>query len=230
MNSTYKSHIKSMNKYNLFIEKTIKIYSLALKMLCQDFPQFNIILKPHPRESNHYYQDITAKNFFVIKDVPLLDVLESVDLAVHWTSTVAIECWIRKIKTLQYVPLLKNKNYLIESHPGDPTIYNYKQLKKAIAKYSENDLEQKYLDFQKKYLKYNFYQVDGKSVDRIAAKINKLNAKSTPKLNYLDPKSFKANLLVILQNVFGLRVSRIMIALFDQDYDWRYASNNYVFK
>jgi len=201
-------------------------YGDAISRLCKDYPEYNFIVKPHPLESNDWYKGITDANFFVIPNEYIVNILKSVDLAIHWYSTVAIECWIKGIKTIQYAPLKEFMPLLGEFHFGNPVVSSYSQLKRAIGLYADNPLEQKYTSFQKKYINLWFGKLDGKCGMRIKSVIhNLIKNHSFTNIDYRRNYSLGVYALLGLEKMFGTVISRKIISMI-YPYNWKYAWKN----
>lgn len=226
----YKGSVNRVLKMNKEVSETRDIFVRDIKNICVDFPKYNIILKPHPLEDHIFYKEINLKNLYKINKVSFNDTVNSIDLAVHWCSTVATECWVNNIKTIQYIPTVRHKGLLTDFNGENPVYNNYLDLKKGISKYLDHHLEKKYLFSQKKYLQFWYYKTDGFSVRRISTKIKKI-LQSNPHavLNYTSADSKMMHMFIILEKILGIKLSRRIVTLVKKDYNWRYAADNYVF-
>lgn len=210
---------------NKYIEDSRKLYKSAITKLCRDFPEYNIIHKPHPLEKVDFLSHIHEKNFFTIKDLSFYNCLESIDLAIHWSSTVATECWIKDIATIQFIPVRGHDRFLSEFSKGNPVLRTYKDLYSSIKIYADQALDARYLKFQQKYLQSNYFNLDGKSADRIASHIIALSNKDTL-VSYKKNFSLFYYAFVILEKIFGSFASRRMISFLMRKYNWKYAAHN----
>lgn len=224
---TFVGNIRKMSQNNVFVEEAQRLYPYALEKLCEDFPDYNIILKRHPREVDVYYQHIQKPNFFVASNMSFYNVVNSIDLAIHWSSTIATECWLRGITTVQYVPNTRTTNFLIESWRGNPVTHTYVELKKAVQKYMDMKLEKKYLKFQKQYLKENYYKSDGKSVERISERLL-YSCKKQVHPHYIKRYSFFMEAFVMCERYISSYLPRRLASLILQSFDWKYAVKNYI--
>lgn len=227
-NESFKDIAMNLSMNNKFVEEAKRRYSVAINKLCRDFPNYNIILKPHPLEKNVSPQSSHCSNFFIAHGMSFYNCLHSIDIAIHWSSTIAPECWLKGIKTIQFLPHKDYRHRIVESWPGNPTITSYALLNKALRKYEDHQLETKYLSFQKKYLLDNFYKLDGKSCERISLLITKMLLKKGMSVHYTKMYSFPTYLLVLLEKMLGITLSRICIKMVLPGYKWSYAVNNYV--
>jgi surface carbohydrate biosynthesis protein len=227
----YKGSVNRILKKNKEVLETRDAFVRDIKKLCVDFPKYNIILKPHPFEDSSFYKKIEIKNFYMINTVTFNDTINSIDLAIHWCSTVATECWVNGIKTLQYVPIVIHEGLLTDYNRENPVYNNYLDLRKGISKYLIHNLDKKYLFFQKKYLRFWYYKTDGNSVKRIAIKIKKvLRNEHRDALNYISVNSKILYIFIIAEKILGIRLSRRVVSYFRKDYNWRYAADNFVFR
>jgi surface carbohydrate biosynthesis protein len=223
----FRGNVKEVIRIYQALCETKKVFLNDIKKLCKDFPNSNIIVKPHPLENPEEYKKINADNYYCIDNEALNNTLDSIDLAIHWNSTVATECWLKSKKTLQYVPINNYADLLSDFQKGNPVIYNYQYLVKAIEKYLHFPLEQKYYKFQKKYISLWYYKVDGKSANRIAQILGE-QVKNCPTLNYKPQYNRAYHLLAISEKLLGVYISRKLISFLDRNYAWQYAVDNYL--
>jgi len=202
-----------------------------IKKICTDFPDCNVILKLHPLEENFFCLEKNPNNLRVIKDISFNDTVRSIDLAVYWRSTIATECWVNDIRTLQYIPVNNHESLRGDFNEENPIYYKYSELRRGISKYLLHKFEKKYLLAQKRYLQVNYYKIDGLAVKRIAKKVKKILLKvNDGVLDYKFANDKGFCLFVFFEKIFGVRLSRRLISVFKKNYSWRYAVDNYVFK
>lgn len=223
----FKGNVKATQRMFKAISDTKKAYLTIIIKLCSDFRDYNIILKPHPLEDSSDYKRIKEKNFYLIRDEIFNNTVKAVDLAIHWNSTVATECWLQGKKTLQYSPIRKYDDILSETVYGNPLLRTYDELESAIKTYISNNLERKYLTFQKEYIRKWYYRVDGKSGERIVNIIKK-KMEFPEKLEYTAKFDKKVFVVYFLEKLIGVKLSRIIISLFVRDFRWEYAADNYL--
>lgn len=223
----FKGNVKATLRIYKCIEETKKIFLKDIERLCLDFPDCNIILKPHPLERVDDYLNINHDNFYLIQKELFNDTVKSIDLAIHWNSTVATECWIQGKKTIQYAPVSKYKDLLSEFKTGNPVCQNYDELKLAIDKYLKSKMDKKYVSFQRNYLKLWYYCLDGKSAKRISNILNNIVKYNLPKQYFKNyPSAFI--LFLFLDKILGPSVVRTLVKLFKKNYQRQYALENYV--
>lgn len=227
INESFKSSEKKFLANNAYTFKSKSNYIDTIKKLTNDFPKLNIILKIHPLEDKRDYQSISAPNFYFLPKIPLYNCLDSIDLSIHWSSTVATECWIKKIKTLQYVPFIKNGS-LSEFRLGNPTVSSYEDLIEAIKIYLNKKVDKKFLSFQKKYLEDNYYKLDGKSCLRIKEVIRKNYANKKIEVNYQSNFNKLIYFIVFIQKFFGLKISRLITNVALKEFNPEYTIKNFV--
>lgn len=227
INNSFKADQKKFLENNNYTLKNKAQYINSLRKLVSDFPLFNIILKVHPLEQLKDYKGINAPNFYILPKVSLYNCLNSIDLAIHWSSTVATECWIKGITTLQYIPFVKKKS-LSEFMMGNPIIKSYDELVRSIKIYMGKKTDKKFISSQQKFIKDNYYLVDGKSCLRIADIILKNFASKQIQVNYSPIFSKLIIFVTILQKIFGLKVSRRIMGLLLKKFDPEYSIKNFV--
>lgn len=225
-NLTFRSNKRLLVENNHYIQKTKDAYLRTIEQLCYDFPQYTIIHKPHPLERSTFLKKIHASNFFTAEHVTFNQCIKSIDLAVHWSSTVATECWIKRITTLQYIPVSGKDHFLSEFSPGNPIAHTYHQLYLALKKYLRAPLEKKYTRRQLQYLQDNYYRIDGKSVNRIASIIKKEWKQFSQDISYQKNFSSFYSLFMILEHIVGKKLSRRIAGFFNRNYNWKYAVQN----
>lgn len=225
-NQTFQGNEKKILANNEYTLKNKTEYIETIKRLTEDLPNCNIILKTHPLENTAHYQEIKAPNFFILPKLSLYNCLDSIDLAIHWSSTIATECWIKGIQTLQYIPIIK-KSSLSEFRLGNPTVNSYEDLLKTILLCLNKNIGRKFIPIQKKFLENNYYKLDGKSSLRIA-EICKKYARNEIKVDYKPKFSKLIYLITTAQKFLGLSLSRSMIGFFKKRYSAEYAIQNFV--
>lgn len=222
--------IELVEKFNDGVAKTKEEYLNVIPKLAKEFSNFNIIIKPHPLEKDHVYSDLVNQfdNLYLVNDATILDCINSIDIAIHWTSTISVECWIYNLVAIQFNPVKSAKWIMSDFHPGNPTAENFTQLKNLIRYYLTNSLEKKYLKFQEKYLLENFYKLDGKSSLRISRVIGRYLETKKPKTKYQLHHSLVIYALIIMERIFGVKKSRQLLAIILRNYQAEYAWKNYI--
>ena len=224
----FEGNIKLIANIQRAIRDTQKSYLENLPKICKLLPEFNIILKPHPLEDLSHYKKVKAPNLHIISNISMLDCLGSIDVAIHWNSTVSTSCWLHSIPTLQYSPLKKHDWLLSGFTPGNPLISDIRQLVQQVRDYAtRRPLPKKYIEFQKKYLYQNFYIIDGKSCERISKHVGNMISKTDFKLEYKRQFSGIWYLISIMEKIIGVYGSRRIMSLISS-YNWQYAKDNYL--
>lgn len=229
--NSFKGNVNAIRRIYNCCDETKRIFIRDIKKICLDFPEYNIILKPHPLEEAKDYLNINYNNFFLIQNEVFNNTISSIDLTIHWNSTVATECWVKNIKTLQYSPILKYQDLLSDFKGGNPIYNNYEELKEGIIKHMNNSMEQRYLRFQERYLTTWFYKIDGLSSKRIAIKLNQLLKEKNIKffsVKYKCNCHKFYNILIFFEFFLGVKLTRILLLVLRPDYKWRYAIDNYI--
>lgn len=226
----FKNTLDEMLKSNVCVDKTKVKYLQIIAKLCKDFNDYNIIVKPHPLEDAEVYRQQNGDNYYLITDTSLYSCINSIDLAIHWSSTVSTECWIKNIPTIQLAPFEKYDRFLSESHPGNPIVRTYEDLSNSIHIYLNKKLEGKYLQFQKNYIKNNFFKLDGNSAGRIVNIIKTdIKAKSL-QVKFLPKFSWLIYVVLFFEKIFGYVIAHRLIALVDSNYDWKAAIENKIYQ
>ena len=224
--SGFKNFRNETIAYYEHVKKMKQAYKKMLTQLPSDFKNYNIILKPHPLEKAHFYTGI--KKITLVHET-VTDCLNSIDLAIHWNSTVAVECWIRNIRTIQYDPN-KNHTWLSEFKTGNPVCSTYTELRKAIEKFSEKGFFNTYVSKRKAYIRNNFYAVDGKSPERICKALKKdVTLFAYDQLHYRRNFNYGVYVFDILDRIIGITLSRKIINMLFPKFNSVYATENYTY-
>ncbi len=228
--AAFKGNIKKSLRIYSGIEKTKQKYLLVLEDLCAEFPDCNIVFKPHPLEKPDVYRKLNYSNFHLIENETFNNVVRSIDIAVHWNSTVATECWVRKLPTVQFVPIKNFGDLLCDFYPGNKVVEDYKTLVRTLQVYMKSGVEKKYLNFQKKYLENWYFRIDGKSVSRVSAVLTKQikTRQVKDELRYTRRNFLYPLVLVILEKIIGVYLCRRFLGIFYKNFNWNYAINNYL--
>lgn len=223
----FKGNVKKTMRIYRSIEETKKVFLKSIENLAKDFPNFNIIVKPHPLEDMSAYLFINNINLFIITNDFFNNTIKSIDLAIHWNSTIATECWLSGKKTLQYFPFLKYKDLMNDFSKGNPVLTNYEVLTNKIKYYLYNPLEKKYLDYQQFYISSWYYKVDGKSSERIS-KILKNKFSQPISVKYERNFGIWFYLFLFFEKLIGVSKSRKIISFFIKEYHWEFPVKNYI--
>lgn len=111
---------------------------------------------------------------------------------------------------------------------GNPIIKSYDELVRSIKIYMGKKTDKKFISSQQKFIKDNYYLVDGKSCLRIADIILKNFASKQIQVNYSPIFSKLIIFVTILQKIFGLKVSRRIMGLLLKKFDPEYSIKNFV--
>jgi len=114
----------------------------TVKQLLNEFPDLQVIYKPHPSENHAFYADVIKelkkqfpKRFaFVIQEY-IWDILNMSDVILQRTCTTAIEAWMLGKPTVE-LHLHPNELYFSEEHASGSNIaYSYDDIKKYVDYY-----------------------------------------------------------------------------------------------
>jgi len=236
---TPEEYIRKEEAYTGLVDSTVRLsksilllrekYSEAINKMCIDFPDYNIVLKPHPLEDGDWFATIKSPNFYIIRNESANNMMKSIDLLLHWNSTVATEGWVHGIKTIQYVPIKEHSKLLCDFHRGNPICYSYGELHRQITSLIDKPLDKRYIRFQSRYLKEWYGRLDGKSGERVVTLLtNTYLVKGNNVVVYGRNFSMLYYIFIFLENVFGSLYSRRIVSLFIK-YQWQYAVDNLVY-
>ncbi len=226
----FTDNISFMTRVHTAIRQTETQYLQTLPEICRQLQDCNVILKPHPLEDTAKYAAISSPNFSVISDASIIDCLPSIDVAIHWNSTVCTECWFHHIPTLQYSPVREADWLLSDFTPGNPVFATVATLIKATRKTlsSRSPVSKKFTTFQKEYITENYFKSDSNSSKRIALIFNRFVQAGVPKPNYVAQHRAFWSVIEKLQSITSVYVSRRLLGLIFHNYKWRYALENFV--
>ncbi|MDD2822975.1 MAG: hypothetical protein PHQ59_02725 [Candidatus Daviesbacteria bacterium] len=225
--AAFKGNVKATLRIYRCISETKKIFLKDINRICIDNPECNIIIKPHPLEDTSEYLKIKHSNYYVVQNELFNNTVSSIDLAIHWNSTVATECWIQRKKTIQYAPISKYSDLLSEFNQCNPVFENYKELDCGIKKYLGCNIDAKYLRSQKDYLKLWYYRLDGKAMNRILNILVK-NIKPNKSKHYFKNYPFSFKVYSYVESLLGLSIARWLVKLVKRDFQRQYALENYI--
>lgn len=225
----FTGNLPLIRKIQRVLKDTRQEYLENLPRICAELSDYTVILKPHPLEDMNIYKTISAPNLHLITGVSMVDCVRSIDVAIHWNSTVSTSCWLHGVPTLQYSPIKKHDWLLSGFTKGNPLLSDSKELVLQVKKYiaGKTSLPKKYLDAQQDYFRNNFFKVDGKSAQRIALLNKQVVDQREFELQYIQPVSSVWYLIEIIEKIVGVKTTRrLMTFLFP--YNWRYATENYL--
>ena len=163
-----------MNGILLLISKMEKKYDKLLKNLLDDYPDINVILRPHPTEDVNKWNSLrNYKNLFLDVEHPSFFYIKNAICTIQYGSTISIESYVMGKKTFQ---LSNEENKLEKFELNDHFEYtnlidDYKSLKKHINFLTKNE--------RKSYHTYNDdLQLNTNSCSKIIDALDKLEIKS----------------------------------------------------
>ncbi len=221
----FKDQVAFKKTFNACVIETRIKYQKALAALAKKYPSYAFLVKPHPLEKKSL--QCTEKNVYFIQNAKAPDLFKVTNLAIHWLSTVALECWFHAIPVIEYFPV-KQKRFLPDFHLGNPLYFTQKNLLLGVDQYLTVPIEREYLEIQKKYLKYSFFSLDGKSATRIAEVLQKSNKNIL--VNYRFSGSILTVGVLLLEKMMGVTLSRKLINKLLPTYKADYAIKNYIFE
>ena len=158
--------------------------------------EYNIIIRPHPREELSFYQDfidglpVEQKLLIRIdKKTPIQSAILCSDIILNCEDcTTSVESWISKRPTLTLTfakhPLFFTQLYAERS----PLVDEPEDLMPALKHALENPDQEGYRRLRDDYLKKWLYKLDGRSSERAAEAIHKTLQDKNPQPKY--PKGF----------------------------------------
>lgn len=208
----YKDNYKSLENITKSEYLTRDLFTKAIINLIKNFPNINIIFKPHPSENHIYYfekiDELLTENekqrIRIITDKYVFDIIKNCDFSISRSCLTAVECWMLLKPTIN-LNLNPNDWYVSKEHEkGSEIARTEKKLKILVSAF----LNGKKISISKKkyqnyFIKKWTYKFDGKRSIQIAKNINEVIKKSNLSV-------FRPNLIL---SFFGfiIRVSNYRI-------------------
>jgi surface carbohydrate biosynthesis protein len=94
-------------EYHDYVDKVFKAFLKLLPVLSKKFPDYSIILRPHPSDNQQVWRDETAalENIHVVFDGPVSPWLAGADAVLHWGSTTGLEAYLVGKPVVGHTPL-----------------------------------------------------------------------------------------------------------------------------
>ena len=136
-----KELLKKRINAKIFEFKLFNEFLKLIRLLSKDFPDFNIVIKPHPTEDpNDWVKSIKKyRNVYVDSQFELTPYIAAAELVIFNLSISGIQSVMMNKKTICYSTLKQNDS--LRSFPNKFGIVcnNYNKLKKNINKNSKNN-------------------------------------------------------------------------------------------
>ena len=202
---SFEQATKKLNKQqNEFFEGLVSLsefvqqqYEDLLCRISSDFPEINIILRPHPSENSNYWRRKYKKFRNVIVDFsyPAIYYIKACEVVIQYNSTVAIESNILGKPCIQFEPdihkdlkpyvVKENQDFAISLNSIDETL---KVIKPLVSKEKKDDNKNKYF---MNYNDRNIYPSNFGATEKIIMHLNKyINSNNSKKIGYSIPELF----------------------------------------
>lgn len=146
-----------------------------------------LLIKKHPWDKSDYFEKTFQDKACIILDNNeyIAPILSLTDFVLHSESTVALEAWVQKKKTIAILPHFTGDKSKLKNHMKHETIaINYKELINNIENYPSKQDGATYLQTFTPFL-------DGKATIRLAKEIDRLSPKPS---QTIFKKSLRQNL------------------------------------
>lgn len=223
----YTGQVRLIEKRNAVIMETKSLFIRDIARVAKYFPEYQFVLKVHPLEDMTPYKHLASVNIAVLREEPISSILPVIRLGIHTNSTTATECWVADIPTILYVPNVRMKPYLSDFNKANPIIFHADMLSPAIKKYMTTGMEPSFVRKQKAFLRYWYFHIDGKASQRIAAIMKRIPFFDHLHYRYINPPLLR--LFLVLEKIAGPKLSRRLVALWNKNYNWKYAADNLIY-
>ncbi len=148
----------------------------SVKRLLSDFPNLQVIYKPHPSENHAFYAGTIKelkkqfpKRFAFVVQEYIWNLLNVSDIVLQRTCTTGIEAWLFGKPTLE-LHLHPDELYFSENHArGSDIAYDYDDIKKYIDYYSNGGkIADSIKTYRDVFLKKWCYEIDGRRTIEVA--------------------------------------------------------------
>lgn len=193
----------------------------SVKQLLQEFPDVQIIYKPHPSENHAFYTNVIKElkrqfpqRFAFVVQEYIWDLLNVSDVILQRTCTTAIEAWMLGKPTIE-LHLHPDEFYFSEEHAhGSDIAYNYDDLKQYINYYAHGGkIANSIVLYRNVFLKKLCYKTDGRRTIEVAEIITQfLNVHEKARYSFslhdfisLYPKEYGKQLYRYIRNFIRKR-------------------------
>jgi surface carbohydrate biosynthesis protein len=204
------SHPEALAQYEYeYRDKTFHL----LREVCKKNIEANILLKYHPSENvstyNQLIKDIKRfkKDIFLIEGEYIWDVLNSSDVVVQRSSTVAIEAWLLGKQTIELELMPSDKHFLQPLYrEGSWQARNAKELVALLERLNEKSpLPGPMQEIRDSILEKVVYKVDGNATARIAHTLNEVACQAAPDFENIRLLRLKDKVKARVRQTGGMR-------------------------
>lgn len=122
---------KKKSEARIQCQKDLRDAFIELARTLDQSKQYNLIFRIHPLENSTYYRNkFHGTNIIFDSTAKPIELLSSVDLLIHRTSTLACEAWMSAVPTLTFDPIFNRDKELSEIVTFEPV---YHQQTKLVA-------------------------------------------------------------------------------------------------
>lgn len=141
-------------RYHDYVEKVFKSFLKLLPVISQEFPEYKIILRPHPSDNHQTWKDAAKDldNFEVLFEGSVSPWLLGAEAVFHWGSTTGLEAYLLGRPVVGYTNLPEEeKNYDVLPHAVSIMTHSQDEVIKVLRDVIENpkDLLSRYPDLRK---------------------------------------------------------------------------------
>lgn len=106
-------------RYHDYVEKVFKAFLKLLPLISKEFPDYKVILRPHPSDNHQTWKDAAKglDNFEVVFEGAVSPWLFGAEAVLHWGSTTGLEAYMLGRPVVGHTPLPEEeKNYDVLPH------------------------------------------------------------------------------------------------------------------
>ncbi|NEV92732.1 hypothetical protein G3567_01055 [Psychroflexus sp. YR1-1] len=120
----------------IFFEEVLHEFIEAIKKLATDFPNYNFVLRPHPSESEEYYNRYFKdfRNITITKKDNVALWIKASNGVIHYDCTTGIEAKLAGKPVISYTPLLDDSIVAWLPILASESVNTYDKLKTSVGK------------------------------------------------------------------------------------------------
>lgn len=180
-----------------------------LEKICQEFPKFDFVLRPHPFESTKPYEVLLKNlNFHIIQTKTAIEWLNCCEVLLHLNCQTAIEAVMMGVEPIS-IEWINTPHLKIQGPPGNisHSANSFKELVTYLNKITRQKKlkpNMKMIKERKKLISSRLLRNDGLSSFRVSKFIYEFLKAETTSLNKID--NYKLNYKQVAREVLGYKV------------------------
>lgn len=206
--------LERFNDHVSYKKELMNCYIELLKVISINYPQYKIVLRPHPSENENKWIEITKNltNVIVTKSHSVGFWIDKAEVVIHTGCTTAIETFLSSKVAIAFKPI---KNERFEVKLPDSISIKVENVSECISKIDEviNGIldTEEYFRSGKEILKDDIEISDTKfAYEKIFEEVNKLNTKKH-KFNFITLMKIKSSFVKINLKLMLIRIKNMIL-------------------